>query len=110
MDSRSRREKKAKLEAMAQLKRVREGGAREFKETDHKLYDEVTEEQYRSVVRGRLQQDDFVVDDGVGGYVDNGMDDEILDERLDDESDGDERPVAPKRKGVYLSASVTSLL
>lgn len=26
-------------------------------------------------MRGRLQKDDFVVDDGVGGYMDNGMDD-----------------------------------
>jgi DNA polymerase alpha subunit A len=28
-----------------------------------------------SIVKGRLQQDDFVIDDGVGGYMDNGMDD-----------------------------------
>jgi hypothetical protein len=39
------------------------------------LYDEVTEDQYKSIVRGRLQKDDFVVDDGVTGYMDNGMDD-----------------------------------
>lgn len=26
-------------------------------------------------MRGRLQKDDFVVDDGVAGYMDNGMDD-----------------------------------
>lgn len=26
-------------------------------------------------MRGRLAKDDFVVDDGVGGYMDNGMDD-----------------------------------
>lgn len=44
-------------------------------EEDVELYDEVTEDQYRSIVRGRLQQDDFVVDDGVAGYTDNGMDD-----------------------------------
>jgi DNA polymerase alpha subunit A len=39
------------------------------------IYDEVTEDQYKSVVQGRLAKDDFVVDDGVGGYLDNGMDD-----------------------------------
>ena len=39
------------------------------------MYDEVTENQYKSIVKGRLQEDDFVVDDGVGGYMDNGMDD-----------------------------------
>jgi len=38
------------------------------------LYDEVDEEQYISIVKNRLDQDDFVEDDGVGGYVDNGMD------------------------------------
>ena len=44
-------------------------------EDDVALYDEVTEEQYKRIVRGRLQKDDFVVDDGVSGYMDNGMDD-----------------------------------
>jgi len=44
-------------------------------EEDTKIYDEVTEDQYQSIVRGRLQKDDFVVDDGVEGYMDNGMDD-----------------------------------
>ena len=39
------------------------------------MYDEVDEDQYKSIVRGRLQRDDFIVDDGVEGYADNGMDD-----------------------------------
>jgi len=38
------------------------------------LYDEVEEEEYISIVKNRLAQDDFVEDDGVGGYVDHGMD------------------------------------
>lgn len=41
---------------------------------DGAIYDELDEDQYRAVVKGRLQEDDFVEDDGVGGYVDNGMD------------------------------------
>lgn len=44
-------------------------------EDDGDLYDEVDEDQYKSIVRGRLQKDDFIVDDGVEGYADNGMDD-----------------------------------
>jgi DNA polymerase alpha subunit A len=32
-------------------------------------------------VKGRLAQDDFVVDDGAEGYVDNGQDDWGEDER-----------------------------
>lgn len=33
------------------------------------------EARYKSIVKGRLQKDDFIVDDGVEGYADNGMDD-----------------------------------
>lgn len=51
-------------------------------EEDATIYDEVTEDQYKSIVRGRLAKDDFVVDDGVGGYMDNGMDD--FEEKEDD--------------------------
>ncbi|THV05329.1 DNA polymerase alpha catalytic subunit [Dendrothele bispora CBS 962.96] len=70
-----RRDKKSKLAALAELKRAREGGGRTLKEEDATLYDEVSEDQYRRIVKGRLQRDDFVVDDGVEGYMDNGMDD-----------------------------------
>ena len=44
-------------------------------EDDGDLYDEVDENEYKSIVKGRLQRDDFIVDDGVTGYADNGMDD-----------------------------------
>ncbi|KAF9266691.1 DNA polymerase alpha catalytic subunit [Marasmius fiardii PR-910] len=70
-----RLDKKSKLSALAELKRARQGIARTFKEEDVTLYDEVNEDQYKRVVKGRLQKDDFVVDDGVDGYMDNGMDD-----------------------------------
>ncbi len=39
------------------------------------VYDEVDEDVYRSVVRGRLMEDDFIEEDnGVSGYADHGMD------------------------------------
>jgi hypothetical protein len=44
-------------------------------EDDVNWYDEVTGDQYKSVDRGRLKKDDFVVDDGATGYMDHGMDD-----------------------------------
>ncbi|KAF8813033.1 DNA polymerase alpha catalytic subunit [Phlegmacium glaucopus] len=75
MADRSLRDKRSKLDKLAEYKRAREGGTRIFKEEDDTIYDEVTEDQYKSIVKGRLQRDDFVVDDGAAGYVDNGMDD-----------------------------------
>ncbi|KAF5385639.1 hypothetical protein D9757_005457 [Collybiopsis confluens] len=68
--------KNDKLAALAALKRAREGSRREYKdEADVAIYDEVSEEQYKKIVKGRLQRDDFVEDDGVEGYADNGMED-----------------------------------
>ena len=64
-------------------------------EEDDTIYDEVTEDQYKSIVKGRLQRDDFVVDDGAGGYMDNGMD-EWTDGNEDDSEHEEEI-----RKGIY---------
>ncbi|KAL0953645.1 hypothetical protein HGRIS_004849 [Hohenbuehelia grisea] len=76
MSDRARRERKSKLDKLAEYKRVRQGGGRVLDDdTPTTLYDEVSEEQYKGIVKGRLQKDDFVVDDGVEGYMDNGMDD-----------------------------------
>ena len=68
-------------------------------EEDDTIYDEVTEDQYKSIVKGRLQRDDFVVDDGAGGYMDNGMDDW---NEADEEEEEEEEEI---RKGIYASDS-----
>jgi DNA polymerase alpha subunit A len=66
------------------------------------IYDEVTEDQYKSIVRGRLQKDDFVVDDGASGYMDNGMDDWTGAEKdEDEEDDDDEYEIKKKKKGEF---------
>ncbi|KAF2019737.1 hypothetical protein BU24DRAFT_365402, partial [Aaosphaeria arxii CBS 175.79] len=39
---------------------------------EEQLYDEVDEEGYKKVVRNRLDQDDFIVDDNGEGYADDG--------------------------------------
>ena len=89
MADRATREKKVKLDKLAELKRAREGGGRSWvQENDAKLYDEVSEEQYKRIVKGRLAKDDFVVDDGIDGYNDNGMDDWDEREEIDSGSDG----------------------
>jgi DNA polymerase alpha subunit A len=87
---RSRRNTQSKLDKLAAYKRAREGGTRThaFEEDDGVIYDEVSEEQYKQIVKGRLAKDDFVEDDGIAGYMDNGMDDwghESTDEEEEDE-------------------------
>ena len=68
-------------------------------EEDDKIYDEVSEDQYKRIVKGRLMEDDFVVDDGVGGYMDNGMDDWAGGDQDAEESDeGYDKP----KKGLFL--------
>ncbi|KAG2011412.1 DNA polymerase alpha catalytic subunit [Coprinopsis cinerea AmutBmut pab1-1] len=93
------REKVSKLEALAELKRARAGGKRILKEEDDQIYDEISEDEYRNIVKGRLQRDDFVIEDGEGssGYVDNGEDD-WLDTRdaSDEDSDRGKRKTSKK--------------
>ncbi len=67
-----------------------------------KIYDEVSEDKYKKIVKSRLQRDDFVVDDGVGGYNDNGMDDF---EEADEYESEDERDRKHKKKG-WLSCNL----
>ncbi|PPQ65503.1 hypothetical protein CVT24_010799 [Panaeolus cyanescens] len=105
----SSRGKAAKLQALAELKKTRAGAARVLKVEDTDIYDEVTQDQYNSIVRGRLQRDDFVVDDGTGEYLDNGMDDWMGGETEDDYEEEEDLPKAKSKgkakKGVIPSKS-----
>ncbi|OBZ74074.1 hypothetical protein A0H81_05939 [Grifola frondosa] len=99
MADRARRERKSKLDKLAEYKRAREGGGRSWKvEEDDRLYDEVTEDQYKTIVRGRLAKDDFVIDDGVQGYMDNGVDDFEEAGDVEEESDDDRKKNKSKKK------------
>ncbi|KAJ3994278.1 DNA polymerase family B-domain-containing protein [Lentinula boryana] len=91
--------KNGKLAALAALKLARQGGPREYKaEEDVAIYDEVSEEAYKKIVKGRLQRDDFVEDDGVDGYADNGMDDWSGGEEVYRESDEETEHTKKKSK------------
>ncbi|KAH6965548.1 hypothetical protein EDB82DRAFT_303592 [Fusarium venenatum] len=64
---------------LAELKALRASGKKAFDnyqvaDVDN-LYDEVDEDGYKKVVRERLNQDDFVVDDNGEGYADDGRED-----------------------------------
>ncbi|RMD41830.1 hypothetical protein DV735_g3270, partial [Chaetothyriales sp. CBS 134920] len=92
--------------ALAQLRALRAGGKSRletYQVVDQgAIYDEVDEEGYKKVVRGRLNQDDFVIDDNGQGYADDGRE-EWQNEPQDysSEEDRNEAPLkgkAAKRK------------
>lgn len=91
----------AKRGALAELRALRAAGKTRLDsyqvEEEKQLYEEVDEEGYKKVVRSRLDQDDFVVDDNGEGYADDGREDWDT-ERLpqyDSESE-EERPLRGK--------------
>lgn len=66
----------SKREKFAELRALRESGKKKFDtyevEEVEDLYEEVDENQYKKIVRQRLNEDDFVVDDNGEGYADDG--------------------------------------
>ena len=76
---RSRRERKptARSSALEAMRAAREGGdeARDSRwdmPDEQDVYDEVNEDDYRSMVEKRREREDFVVDDNGFGYYDDG--------------------------------------
>lgn len=105
MADRAKREKKVKSDKFAELKRARQGGGRSWvEEEDANIYDEVSEEQYKRIVKGRLAKDDFVVDDGISGYNDDGMDDWNEQDQAVDSDENDYR--STKRVSLHHSAFI----
>lgn len=83
-------------DALARLRALRAAGKTGFDsyqvEEAEDLYETVDEEKYKKVVRSRLDQDDFVVDDNGQGYADDGREEDWeqqREEEYDSESDGD---------------------
>jgi DNA polymerase alpha subunit A len=89
-------DKRARL---AELSAQRKAGKKlEYKVQDvEQLYEEVDEDRYKKIVRDRLDQDDFVVDDNGEGYADDGREEwdrapEHYSESEDDMMTGRGRP------------------
>ncbi|GAA5873099.1 hypothetical protein JCM8547_006792 [Rhodosporidiobolus lusitaniae] len=83
---------------MQKLRQARATGKRNYEvKEEEAVYDEVDEDVYRSVVRGRLMEDDFIEEDeGVSGYADNGMDE--WDRSASDDSGDDEEKERRKKE------------
>ena len=91
--------------AFAALRAARANGKSRletYQVEDHQaVYDVVDEEGYKKVVRSRLNQDDFVVDDNGEGYADDGREEwqaEKTHYSSDENEDGPLKGKAGKRK------------
>ncbi|KAK3400996.1 hypothetical protein B0T20DRAFT_405745 [Sordaria brevicollis] len=64
----------AKRDKFAELRELRQSGKKKTYDVGEvdELYEEVDENQYKKIVRDRLNEDDFVVDDNGEGYADDG--------------------------------------
>jgi DNA polymerase alpha subunit A len=97
---------------LAELKALRAAGKTRLStyqvEEEQQLYDEVDEEGYKNVVRNRLDQDDFIVDDNGEGYADDGREewDDPSGYHYASESEEEDRPAKGKagtsNNGLYL--------
>ena len=85
--------------ALAELRSLRAAGKTRLStykvHEEEKLYEELDEDDYKKVVRDRLNQDDFVIDDNGAGYVDDGRE-EWSNYRRDDSESEEELPLKGK--------------
>lgn len=104
--------KRAVVQAhLAELRALKESGKKRLDiyqvEQEADVYEEVDEDGYKKVVRQRLDQDDFVVDDNGEGYADDGR--EEWDTRLEyDSGSQDDLPAKSKNSKAGESCSTAS--
>lgn len=84
-----------------ELRALRQSGKKKFDTYEvadaDDLYEEVDENQYKKIVRDRLNEDDFVVDDNGEGYADDGREEWDRERVYESESD-DGIPVRGKER------------
>lgn len=107
----SRAANRAKL---AELRALRQSGKKAFDsyqvEDVGDIYDEVDEDGYKKIVRNRLNQDDFVVDDNGEGYADDGREDWDRVQQYDSDSDTElPRAGRPTKAGELTSPQSQSV-
>lgn len=88
----------SRADRLKQLRALRAAGKTGFDDYEvqeaESVYETVDDEGYKKVVRSRLDQDDFVVDDNGEGYADDGRED-WQNERQNYDSESEE-DVLPK--------------
>ena len=91
---------------LAELRALRASGQTRLStykvEEEENVYEEVDEEGYKKVVRARLDQDDFVIDDNGEGYADDGRE-EWMGERREDSASGSDEELPLKGKAGQSS-------
>ncbi|KAI1500471.1 DNA polymerase [Biscogniauxia marginata] len=89
----------SKRNKLAELRALRASGKKAYDSyevaEEQDLYEEVDENQYKKIVRDRLNQDDFVVDDNGEGYADDGREEWDRMHTYNSDSE-DEMLLAPK--------------
>ena len=95
----------SKAAKLAELRALRAAGKTRLDsyqvEEEQQLYEEVDEEGYKKVVRNRLDQDDFVVDDNGEGYADDGREDWHTERRPIYDSESEEELGVPGKIGTF---------
>ena len=95
----------SRADRLAQIRALRAAGktgfdAYEVQEAES-IYETVDDEAYKKVVRSRLDQDDFVVDDNGEGYADDGREDWQDERQAYDESESEDDLQRQSKDGEY---------
>lgn len=95
----------SRAERLAQLRALRKAGKTGFDDYEvqeaESIYETVDDEGYKKVVRSRLDQDDFVVDDNGAGYADDGREDWQDERQARDDSESEEDLPRNSKAGTY---------
>src|SRR4051812_18913733 len=90
---------------LAELRAARQAGKTNFSnyevQEEPELYETVDEDSYKKLVRKRLDEDDFVVDDNGQGYADDGREDWQDERRQDYDSESDDGLPARGKAGRF---------
>lgn len=101
----------SRAEQLAALRAARQSGRTNFSSYEVKeeaqLYETVDEDSYKKIVRERLDEDDFVVDDNGAGYADDGREDWQDEKRNDYDSESEDDRPANSKAGEPYSVQAT---